>query len=50
MKRYDSKTKYCFFIKDELYDLKEDPFELENIVDNQNYNEVLIDMKNRLEK
>lgn len=35
---------------DELYDLKEDPFELKNLVDDQKYAEVLIDMNNRLEK
>ena len=36
--------------KDELYDLKEDPFELKNLIDDQKYEELLIDMNNRLEK
>jgi arylsulfatase A-like enzyme len=35
---------------DELYDLKNDPFELKNLVYDQKYKEVLIDMNNRLEK
>jgi arylsulfatase A-like enzyme len=36
--------------KDELYDLKEDPFELENLIDKKKYAEILINMKKRLEK
>ena len=35
---------------EELYDLKNDPFELKNLVYDQKYKEVLIDMNNRLEK
>ncbi len=35
---------------DELYDLKEDPYEMNNLIDNQNYAQVLTDMKIRLEK
>ncbi|MHA1255788.1 MAG: sulfatase-like hydrolase/transferase [Promethearchaeota archaeon] len=44
--------KYIFNDRDndELYDLKEDPFELKNLIDDQKYAEVLINMKNRLEK
>ena len=36
--------------KDELYDLKEDPFELKNLIDDQKYAEILIDMNSRLER
>ena len=44
--------KYIFNDKDmdELYDLKEDPYEMNNLFDDQKYAEVLTDMKNRLEK
>jgi len=35
---------------DELYDLKEDPFELKNLIRDENYSEILADMKSRLEK
>ncbi len=33
---------------DELYDLKEDPFELKNLINNKEYKDVLNDMKGRL--
>ena len=33
---------------DELYDLKEDPYELTNLVDDPAYEEVLSDLKKRL--
>jgi arylsulfatase A-like enzyme len=44
--------KYIFNDRDmdELYDLKEDPYEMNNLVDDQNYAEILTDMKKRLEK
>ena len=35
---------------DELYDLQEDPFELKNIVKDENYAEILSDLKSRLDK
>lgn len=34
----------------ELYNLKEDPFELYNLINNSEYNEVIADMKTRLAK
>ncbi|MBD3197954.1 MAG: sulfatase-like hydrolase/transferase [Candidatus Lokiarchaeota archaeon] len=34
--------------KDELYDLKEDPFELENLIDNSEYGGILKELKERL--
>jgi arylsulfatase A-like enzyme len=33
---------------DELYDLKEDPFELKNLINNNEYRDVLTDMRTRL--
>ncbi|MBA7611479.1 Arylsulfatase [subsurface metagenome] len=44
--------KYIFNDKDmdELYDLKQDPYEMNNLINDQNYAEVLTDMKKRLEK
>jgi arylsulfatase A-like enzyme len=36
--------------KDELYDLEEDPFELNNLIKDDNYVEILTDLKSRLEK
>ncbi len=35
---------------DELYDLKEDPWEMNNLINDKNHAEVLADMKNRLKK
>ena len=35
---------------DELYDLHDDPFELENLINIKKYSDVLFDMKNRLKK
>ena len=35
---------------DELYDLKQDPFELKNLINNKQYSDVLMDMKIRLAK
>lgn len=34
----------------ELYNLKDDPFELYNLINNSEYNEVIADMKTRLAK
>jgi len=34
---------------DELYDLKEDPYELNNLIDREDYNDILKDMKTRLQ-
>jgi arylsulfatase A-like enzyme len=33
---------------DELYDLKEDPFELKNLINNKEYKDIIYDMKRRL--
>ncbi len=35
---------------DELYDLKEDPFELKNLINNNEYTDLLTNMKTRLKK
>ncbi len=35
---------------DELYDIQEDPFELKNLISDENYSEILIDLKSRLQK
>jgi arylsulfatase A-like enzyme len=35
--------------KDELYDLKKDPFELKNLIEDKAYEEILKDMKSRLQ-
>lgn len=44
--------KYIFNDKDmdELYDLKQDPYEMNNLINDEGYVEVLIDLKRRLEK
>lgn len=44
--------KYVWNYKDldELYDLKEDPYELNNLVNNEEFAEILMDLKTRLEK
>ena len=34
---------------DELYDLKKDPYEMNNLIDNLNFTDVLVDLKSRLE-
>jgi len=46
-----NRYKYIFNDRDmdEFYDLKEDPYEMNNLIDDQNYAEILTDMKNRLE-
>jgi len=35
---------------DELYDLKEDPFEMKNLIRDEKYSEILTDLKSRLKK
>ena len=35
---------------DELYDLEKDPYELKNLIQDKKYSDLLVDMKNRLEK
>ncbi len=46
-----NRYKYIFNDKDmdELYDLEQDPYELNNLINDEGYVEVLIDLKNRLE-
>jgi arylsulfatase A-like enzyme len=46
-----NRYKYIFNDRDmdELYDLQKDPYEMNNLIDDQNYAEILTDMKNRLE-
>jgi len=36
--------------KDEFYDILEDPYELNNLIDDENYVKEIVDMKTRLEK
>ena len=35
---------------DELYDLNKDPYEMNNLIDDEGHQEILVDMKTRLEK
>jgi len=42
--------KYCYYVgdKEELYNLNEDPLEVENLANNENCEKIKLDLKNRL--